>query len=160
MSRLRFWLLTLGFDLYWGLAVALRERIGLLLCAGALLAWLLSPRVMKLRLLLVALAGIALDSLWLGVDLFSFSGSHAFPVWMLALWLTFACWWGLILHRFAPDWRWLIVAGAVGGPFSYFIGERFGGLQWHQSPAMALGALAIGWAIWLPLASRLLRRNS
>jgi len=91
MSRLRFWLLTLGFDLYWGLAVALRERIGLLLCAGALLAWLLSPRVMKLRLLLVALAGIALDSLWLGVDLFSFSGSHAFPVWMLALWLTFAC---------------------------------------------------------------------
>jgi len=48
----------------------------------------------------------------------------------------------------------------LGGPFSYFIGERLGGLQWHQSPAMALGALAIGWAIWLPLASRLLRRNS
>lgn len=159
MSRLRFWLLTLGFDLYWGLAVTLRERIGLLLCTGALLAWLLSPREMKLRLLLVALAGIALDSLWLSLDMFSFSGSHAFPVWMLALWLTFACWWGLILKRFAPGWGWLVAAGALGGPFSYFIGERLGGLQWHQPPAVALGALAIGWVVWLPLVSRLLRRE-
>lgn len=158
MSRLRFWLLTLGFDIYWGLAVALRERIGLLLCAAALFAWLLSPRDMKLRLLLLALAGIALDSLWLSLELFRFHGSHAFPVWMLALWLTFACWWRLILQRYSPGWCWLVIAGALGGPFSYFIGERLGGLQWHQSPALALGALAIGWAIWLPLASRLLRR--
>lgn len=160
MSRLRFWLLTLGFDIYWGLAVALRERIGLLLGAAALSVWLMCPRVIKLRLLLVALAGIALDSLWLSINLFSFSGSHAFPVWMLALWLTFACWWALILHRFTPGWRWQVAAGGLGGPFSYFIGERLGGLQWHHSPAIALGALAIGWAIFLPLASRLLRRDT
>lgn len=159
MSRLRFGLLTLAFDVYWGLAVALRERIGLLLCAGALGAWLFSPAPVKLRLLLVALAGIGLDSLWLLLGLFQFSGSQTFPVWMMALWLAFACWWWLTLSRFALSRRWQIAIGALGGPFSYFIGERLGGLQWHQPTAVVLSALAIGWAIYLPLASRLLRRE-
>ncbi|MEN5016206.1 DUF2878 domain-containing protein [Erwinia sp. Eh17-17] len=159
MSRLRFWLLTFAFDIYWGLAVALRERLWLLLSAGALSAWLLCPHRVKPRLLLVALAGVAMDSLWLVLGLFQFSGSQAFPVWMVALWLTFSCWWWLILSRYALNVRWQIAIGALGGPFSYFIGERLGGLHWQQSPALVLAVMAVGWAIWLPAVSRLLRRS-
>lgn len=160
MSRLRFWLLTLSFDIYWGLAVALRERLELWLCASALGAWLLCPRDMKLRLLLVALMGMALDTLWLKLDLFRFSGSATFPLWMIALWLAFACWWWLTLNRYALHWRWQMVTGALGGPFSYYVGERLGGLYWHQPSSIVLGALAAGWALYLPVASHLLRRKS
>ncbi|MTD26718.1 DUF2878 domain-containing protein [Erwinia sorbitola] len=159
MSRLRFWLLTFSFDIYWGLAVGLRERIWLLLGGSALFAWLLCPRDIKLRVLLAALGGIALDSLWLKLDLFSFSGSAGFPAWMLALWLMFACWWWLTLSRFALNRRWQVAIGALGGPFSYLVGERLGGLQWHQPPVVVLTALAVGWALYLPFASSLLRRK-
>lgn len=157
MSRLRFWLLTLGFDVYWGLAVALRARIWPLLCGGALFAWFLCPSGIKPRLLLVALLGIALDSLWLRLGLFRFTQSETVPLWMMALWLAFACWWWLILTRFAPGRLWQVLAGALGGPFSYFIGERLGGLQWHQPLLVVMAALALGWALYLPLASHLLR---
>ncbi|WP_426767687.1 DUF2878 domain-containing protein [Erwinia aphidicola] len=151
MNRWRFWLLTLGFDVYWGLAVALRERIWLALSAVALLAWLLCPREVKVRLLLVAAGGVALDSLWLWSGLFSFGGSAFFPLWMLALWLVFACWWWLLQQRFALRSPLLALVGALGGPFAYFFGERLGAMQLHQPALLVFGVLAVGWAIYLPL---------
>lgn len=153
MSRWRFWLLTLGFDLYWGLAVALRERIWLALSAVALLAWLLCPREVKVRLLVVAAGGVALDSLWLWSGLFSFNGIAFFPPWMLALWLVFACWWWLLQQRFALRAPLLALVGSLGGPFAYFVGERLGAMQLHQPALLVFGVLAVGWAIYLPLVS-------
>lgn len=151
MSRWRFWLLTVGFDVYWGLAVALRERIWLALCVVALCVWLLCPRALKARLLLVAAGGIALDSLWLWSGLFTFSGSAFFPAWMLALWLVFACWWWLMQRRFALSAPLLVLIGALGGPFAYFIGERLGAMALHQPAWHVFIVMAFGWAIYLPL---------
>lgn len=158
MTRARFWLLTVGFDIYWGLAVALRERLWLALWVVALCAWWLTPRAVKGPLLLVSIGGIALDSLWLGLGLFSFSNSAFFPLWMAALWLAFACWWWLLQQRFAFRFPMLVPIGALGGPFSYFVGERLGAMTLHQPAWLVFSALAVGWALFLPLVSRILAR--
>ncbi|KOC92852.1 DUF2878 domain-containing protein [Winslowiella iniecta] len=150
MNRWRFWLLTLGFDAFWALAVGLRERAELVLLAIALLALLCSSggrwQVVSLMVL-----GVALDSLWLALDLFQFNGSHWLPLWMLALWLGFACWWRLLMVTLNLPLRWLIPLGAVGGPFSYFIGERLGAMALLHTPSLVYPLLACGWAIYLAI---------
>lgn len=156
MNRTRFWLLTLAFDLYWGVAVALRERAEVVIVLLALLAWLLCPHSVKWRLLVLTLAGIALDSAWLALGLFSFSASGGFPLWMMALWLAFACWWWLMLARFDFSRGWLVMIGAAGGPLAYFIGERLGAMELHQPSWLVFSALAVGWASALPLTRYLL----
>lgn len=156
MSPLRFWLLALAFDVYWALAVSQRDRWLLVLAALALLAWLYSPRALKGRLLLLALAGCAMDAVWLSAELFSFSNSAAIPGWMLALWLTFSCWWQLMLRRYALHPGWLAVVGALAGPFSYFIGERLGAMVLLRPDWQVFTVLALGWALFLPFSRWLL----
>ncbi|MEN4979224.1 DUF2878 domain-containing protein [Erwinia billingiae] len=159
MSTLRFWLLTLGFDLYWALAVGLRERAVYALVVIALLAWWASDAALRLRVLAVALVGLAMDSLWLWLDLFHFADAQWVPLWMLSLWLAYACWWPLCLHRYALSGPLLAVLGAVVGPFTYYLGERLGGMELTASPLKVFGLMAIGWAIYLPLTRRLLQRS-
>jgi len=148
-SRWRFWLLTLGFDAFWALAVGLRERAEWVTLVIALLALLFSAggRWQVVGLLVL---GIALDSLWLALDLFQFNGSPWLPLWMLALWLGFACWWRQLMATFNLPLRWLIPLGAIGGPLSYFIGERLGAMELQHTPSLVYPLLACGWAIYLP----------
>ncbi|MGB9097006.1 DUF2878 domain-containing protein [Erwinia sp.] len=159
MSTLRFWLLTLGFDLYWALAVGLRDSAVYALLAVAIVAWLVSDAASKLRLLAVTLAGVAMDSLWLWLGLFHFAGASWLPVWMLSLWLAYACWWRLFLQRYPLNGLFLALLGAAAGPFSYYIGERLGGMELTASPLKVFGLMAIGWAIYLPLTRWLLQRK-
>jgi hypothetical protein len=44
--------------------------------------------------------------------------------------------------------------GAVGGPLAYLAGAKLGGIELLE-PALALSALAAGWALLLPLLQRL-----
>ncbi|MFS2223342.1 DUF2878 domain-containing protein [Pantoea sp. B65] len=159
MKNWRFWLLTLGFDAYWALAVGLRERAELLTAAIAVLALLLSPRASRWSLAALTLSGIVLDSLWLMLDLFRFSGSHWLPLWMLSLWLTFACWWRALMATLKLPLSWLIPLGAVSGPLTYLLGERLGAMQLQHSAALVYPLLACGWALWLPLTRRILRNR-
>ncbi len=158
MTRAHFWLLAIGFDLYWALAVGFRAEVELPAAAIALLALWISPAASRGRLLLVMLAGVLLDSLWLALDLFRFTGSSWLPLWMAALWLTFACWWRTVLNDLNLSVRWLVALGAVSGPFSYLIGERLGAMQLQQSATLVWPLLACGWALYLPLTHWLLSK--
>ncbi|MCU5772918.1 DUF2878 domain-containing protein [Erwiniaceae bacterium BAC15a-03b] len=159
MKNWRFWLLTLGFDAYWALAVGLRERGELIAAAIAVLALLLSPNGSRWPLLTLAILGIALDSLWLALDLFHFSGSHWLPLWMLSLWLAFACWWRTLMATLKLPVSGLIALGAIGGPLSYLIGAQLGAMQLQRSAALVYPLLACGWAIYLPLTGWILRNR-
>lgn len=156
MSGRRFVWLTLAFNLYWTLAVSLRDAATIPLLLLALLAWLLSTPARRLPLLLLAAAGVAMDGLWLWCGLFSFNSPAPFPGWMLALWLAFACWWPLFLQRYRLSWPWLMLLGALSGPFSYFIGERLGAMQLHQPGWRVFIVLAVGWGLLLPVSRKLL----
>lgn len=119
---------------------------------------------MKLLLLAFGL-GLIADSLLARAGLVSYASpipsSHWAPFWILALWINFAL---TLNHSMA--WLkakpWLAcLFGAVGGPLSYFFAAR----TWHavtliESVPLALGVIAVTWAIVTPLLCRVAQRVS
>ncbi len=79
------------------------------------------------------------------------------PGWILALWLLFAA-------QFNTTYQWLknrlvaaAILGAVAGPLTFRAGAALGALRFAK-PWPAASALAIGWAVLLPLVVILSRR--
>ncbi|KEY59738.1 DUF2878 domain-containing protein [Serratia sp. DD3] len=139
-------LTTIAFDIYWFLVVFFRDRFVLLWLAMAILVWCLLPPLQRRAALLLAIVGSGIDALWVATGIVSFDGSGLIPLWMLALWLMFACLWAPLTWQSAlPSWIWLVM-GAVGGPFAYFIGKNMGAMTFHQPLFITLSLLAIGWA--------------
>ena len=68
---------------------------------------------------------------------------------MVALWAIFATTLNVSLRSLRPH-RWLAaLLGAIGGPVAYYAGARLGALEFG-TPAPALAAIGIGWAILTP----------
>ncbi|HEX5789258.1 MAG TPA: DUF2878 domain-containing protein [Woeseiaceae bacterium] len=72
------------------------------------------------------------------------------PYWIVAMWALFAT-------TLNISFRWLrgrpllaAIIGAVAGPLSYLAGAKLGGVRFVD-PAAAQGALAVGWALMLPV---------
>lgn len=72
------------------------------------------------------------------------------PYWIVTMWMLFAT----TLNR---SMAWLkgremlaAILGAIAGPASYYAGQKLGAIQFVE-PAAALSALAIGWAIIMPV---------
>ncbi len=72
------------------------------------------------------------------------------PPWLLALWVLFAIQVNVLFRWLRGRW-WLAMAlGAVAGPLSFRAGAALGAAHISEIAA-TLGALAVGWAIWMPL---------
>lgn len=103
-----------------------------------------------------------MDGLWSYSGVLHYSGQHGLPLWTLALWIGFGCWWYWLLDvvRAAP-WP-LAVLGAAVGPFAYAVSWKLGVLLPGVPPEFMLLLLAVGWSIYLPAVSWLQwkRRNS
>ncbi len=151
MAR-RDWIQLLAFELFWMLAVvgqnhplALLGLVGLLLLQFALS----DQRLGDLRVLPLALIGIALDSLLTLTGVFEFD---ALPLWLALLWCGFilTLGHGLAWMRTRPIYQqWLL--GALAGSTSYMSGWRM------EAVALPLGwipstlLLALIWGALLPL---------
>lgn len=148
MNRhLQVFLLAIAFDVYWMLVVLLRER-GVLLWLGlALLVCLLLKPVQRIYAVLLALAGSTLDATWAVTGLLRFSGESILPLWMVALWLMFACVWNLLTEKTAlPGWL-LVLMATVGGPMAYYIGEHLGAIEFLAPTFIVLSSMALGWLV-------------
>ncbi len=155
------------FQLGWWCAVLGAARHHLLLgpCVITLVLLLYvvpNPRRMQaLALVLVALALGAAGEVGLrvlGMTAFP-SGPWSIagvPVWMVALWGLFAT--TLTTSLRWLQGRWLLggLVGAAGGGLSYLAGARLGALELPASAS--LWAIALLWALALPLLSELARR--
>lgn len=138
-----------------------------LLAIGLFVAWRLGVsrhRGLEARLGMLALAlGWALESLWVGAGLIGYAapgGVGAVPGWILALWVGFAL--TVIPLLGALHARPVLAAllGAVGGPAAYWgAGEGWGAVQFAEPTGLALGALALGWALAMPLLLTVARRG-
>ena len=114
--------------------------------------------------LLIAVAaaiGLAWDSSLVALGLISYpTGNIApglAPYWIVAMWALLATSLNLSM-AWLKGRPWLAALfGAVGGPLAYLAGERLGGLQ-MPDPVLALGAQALGWAVLLPMLTRLATR--
>ena len=157
----------LGYQAVWILAVygAGAGRVWPALVAAALFAlWQLAvsaERGRDLRLAGLALAlGMLIDGALARSGLLGYASATpalppgGAPLWILALWLSFA----LTLNH---SLRWLrgrlvpaVLAGAAGGPLAYLAAARCSGAVRFASPAwQPLAALALGWAVALALLS-------
>ena len=123
---------------------------------GVNLWWFSADRASDLRLLLaVALIGFSVDTvnLWLGV--FSLFGAprfpHLCPVWLTALWAMFGTTLRGSLSWLANRYGLAALLGAVAGPLSYQGGAKLGAVTMHSNRAFSFAALAVGWAVVMPL---------
>jgi hypothetical protein len=72
------------------------------------------------------------------------------PYWIVAMWLLFATTLNVSLRWLRRSYAAAALLGLIGGPMSYYAGAKLGGLTFINTTA-ALTALAIGWALVIPL---------
>ena len=123
-----------------------------LLVIGLHLAWI-GRGIREARLLLgVLLLGVALDSLLLHLGLFDFGEPRLLiPLWLALLWLLLATTLGHCLAWAARPWWRASLLGAVSGPLSYYAGAQLAGVGLPLDTGPSLLALAVTWALLLPL---------
>ena len=109
----------------------------------------------EIRLLgLAALVGLVWETLLVTTGVLEYSSGSLFPgvapYWIVAMWILFAT-------TLNVGMRWLrnspivaAVAGAIGGPASFFAGASAGAVTMNN-PAFSLLVIGIGWAVLLPL---------
>jgi hypothetical protein len=123
--------------------------------AVALLLGFSRHRTAELRLIAVAIAvGIVWDSLLARTGVVQYASPGPLrdfaPAWILALW-------ALLAPMLREPMRWLhgrpllaALFGGVGGALSYAAAERLGACAFPE-PVRALGVIAAGWALAMPL---------
>lgn len=109
----------------------------------------------ELRLILTAAAlGLVVDSLLLATGWLRYPSGlwipGLAPYWIVAMWALFATTLNLSLGWLHGRSVLAVLLGAAGGPLSYLAGEKLGGIALTQ-PAWALAALAVAWAVAMPL---------
>lgn len=152
-------LLAVVFDVYWTLVVLFRERGVVLWIALALLACLLLKPQLRINAIILAFAGGLLDVVWSLSGLIAFHGGGLLPLWMMALWLMYACMWSLLTSKTTlPGWI-LVLMASFGGPMAYFLGEALGAIVFLKPTFIVLSWMAMAWGI-LMLFFHLLARRS
>jgi len=78
----------------------------------------------------------------------------AAPYWIITMWMLFATTLNVSLRWLRNKYRLAVLFGLLGGPTTYYAGQKLGGIILVDQVA-ALTALAIGWAILMPVLLRL-----
>lgn len=118
----------------------------------------LRPASELILIMSAILIGLVADSLLFATGWISYPSGVLMaplaPYWILAMWALFATTlnvsMGWLKNRFALA----LIMGAVGGPLSYWAGQKLGAITFIE-PVPALLALAAVWAIAMPLLAKL-----
>ena len=107
-----------------------------------------------LLVLSCALIGAAFDSMlvaagWVTYKAGLFSNYFA-PYWIIAMWMLFATTLNVSMRWLRGKPKLAAIFGFFGGPASYLAGQKLGGIILNNEFA-ALLALAIGWAVIMPV---------
>ena len=131
--------------------------LGVAIVALAAVYHLYSAQRMRAELVLLAVAAViggVWDSLLVSAGWLVYPSGTLLegtaPYWIVALWISFATTFNVSLRWFKQRLALAALFGAVGGPLAFLAGERLGGVTFTSYPA-ALAALALGWALLMPL---------
>jgi len=116
------------------------------------------PREEILLILSCALIGASFDSFlvasgWVSYKAGVFS-SYLAPYWIITMWMLFATTLNVSMRWLRGKSMLAALIGLIGGPASYLGGRALGGIVLNNEFA-ALTALAIGWAVIMPVLMRL-----
>ena len=135
--------------------------VAVLLAVALHLNFARRPRSELLLIVSCGLIGASFDSLLVAAGWVSYSSGvffeYAAPYWIIAMWMLFATTLNVSMQwmRYRPVMT--AVIGFVAGPMSYIAGEKLGAINFVNETAALVG-LAVGWAIMLPLLTRLASR--
>ncbi|MED5618501.1 DUF2878 domain-containing protein [Ideonella sp. BN130291] len=157
-----------GFQLGWFACVlgAARGEAALGTGVAALLLALhvaTAPRRRQEALLIggVVLLGFAWDSALAAAGIVRYDTGVLLPgtapYWIGALWALFAATLNSSMRWIRHRWRVALAFGALGGPLSFWAGVRLGAAAFPDT-TLALAALSLGWAVWMPLLVHLAAR--
>jgi len=145
-------------------AAAQRSSIGLAAAGAAVLWHLRSARAPRRALALVGFAtltGALFESALLATGSVRMAPAlllgGLLPVWMVALWASFATTLNVALRRLRGRYLLGALLAGVGAPLAYDAGARFGALQWADRERGLL-LVALGWAALMPLLMRAAQR--
>ncbi len=160
MSAVRILISMLLFNGAWFVCVAFRMPWALLAAAiaiGAHLIFLRPHRCEWRAAVVVALIGIAVDSVLTIVGVFDFvetwsgpMGQMLVPLWFMALWLTFGATLNTAMRFFAQHPVLAVIAGMLAGPSAYFAGHSLGAVEFGFSTTTALLIVAAVWGVLFP----------
>jgi len=130
--------------------------------AIALHLGLANRRWVEARMLLYCAAiGTVFDSLLLATGWVSYPNGGWLPgmapFWIVAMWFLFASTLNLSMAWLKGRVYLAVLMGALGGPLSYIGGQKLNAIRLEQ-PEAALMALAVGWAVLMPVLSALAQR--
>lgn len=138
------------FNILWLSAVAGRSDYIVLtaVLVAAQLGYSLYVAKVRLQLILQLLAvGLLLEAIATGLGTIDFTGG-LFPLWLAFLWLGFAAMAPLALDWLAQKPVMAALAGAISGPFSYWVGVGLGAGTASSTLQLVI-TYAIVWALFM-----------
>lgn len=131
------------YDMIWFVAPAIMVYVALLLYS----------RVIQLSQILFPVGlGIIIDSIYTASGVFQFEHhSVLVPLWMCALWIAFSTTLPLSLRLFGKNAYLASVTGALGFPFSYYLGYELGAISFGIGIPWVILMVALTWAALLPI---------
>ncbi len=131
--------------------------VGLVVTMIVVLLHLVLAYQPRTELMLIAIAGVigaCFDSLLLQTGWVSYPNGILLagiaPYWIVAMWVLFATTLNVSMRWLHGNYTAAALLGLIGGPLSYLGGARLGGLVFVEATS-ALVALAIGWAVMMPM---------
>lgn len=131
--------------------------LGVAVLAAVVAVHLVRARAPARELALLTLAfaiGAVFETLMVQAGLMRFDGGALLagtaPVWMVALWASFATTLNVSLRALHGRLIAASLLGAVGAPLAYYAGQKLGAVQMVDAGA-ALAVVAAGWALLTPL---------
>jgi hypothetical protein len=160
------WINAICYQATWLIATAGAARgwwwagpAALILFAGWQLAVSAQRRADTQLVLCAAVIGFIIDSMFAQTGLLSYSASipwpNLAPVWIVALWMSFAL---TLNHSLAYLKTHAPIAAALGGigaPLAYLAAARWGALAFPDARMPTLILLALVWAVLTPALCRL-----
>jgi hypothetical protein len=125
-------------------------------CALLALHLYLAPHALEegKLLLVTGIIGLAWDSLLVALGLLVYPSGMLVagmaPYWIVAMWMHFATTFNISLGWLKGRPLIAAVLGGTGGPLAYYAGFQLGGVAF-PAPGPALAALALGWAVMMPV---------
>ncbi|WP_063651822.1 DUF2878 domain-containing protein [Aliivibrio fischeri] len=142
------------FQLAWLAAIIYKQQaIPFLLLSVLIHLWVSPSRKQDAMMItVIGIIGVISDSFLSLIDIFAFANNVIIPIWLIMIWAHFS-----IALNHSLKWlsRFHIVAislfGAIAGPLNYLAGQRLGGVEFVYSLNIALFAVAVIWAVNLPV---------
>lgn len=142
------WRSIIGFELAW-LALVYFQTLAIAPALAYLLYGLyILPNRARVAVLLITLAGLAVDAILVSVQVISFSDTGLLPGWFLLIWAVFALAAVETMAGFLRPWWLGFLLGASGGPLSYLGGAALsGGVLQFPLAGWSFVVLVVIWGV-------------